>query len=122
MTTERNKILTSNRNTRNTSQGRTHVISGKSNNTTLQWTRTDVKVSKRTTNTYSTGGLFSTETVISSNGMYSFFSIFIMKQKLIRLNISKGRENHETCCAGYYVYTKSLKKVITSVIVAFLFS
>ncbi|XP_078316761.1 uncharacterized protein LOC111121933 [Crassostrea virginica] len=67
MTTELNKILTSNRNTRNTSQGRTHVISGKSNNTTLQWTRTDVKESKRTTNTYSTGGLFSTETVISSN-------------------------------------------------------
>nr|XP_022319140.1 uncharacterized protein LOC111121933 [Crassostrea virginica] len=67
MTTERNKILTSNRKSRNRSQERTHVISGKSNNTTQQWTRTDVKVSKRTTNTYSTGGLFSTETVISSN-------------------------------------------------------
>ncbi|XP_078318246.1 uncharacterized protein LOC111122312 [Crassostrea virginica] len=53
---------------RNTSQETTHIISGKSNNTLLQWTTsTNVKVSKRTTGNYSKGGLFTTETVISSN-------------------------------------------------------
>nr|XP_022313930.1 uncharacterized protein LOC111118657 isoform X2 [Crassostrea virginica]XP_022313932.1 uncharacterized protein LOC111118657 isoform X2 [Crassostrea virginica]XP_022313933.1 uncharacterized protein LOC111118657 isoform X2 [Crassostrea virginica] len=64
MTTERTS-LTSNHKSKNTSQGRTHIIS---NNTTLHWTTTtNVKVSYRTTNTYSTGGLFTSETVISTN-------------------------------------------------------
>ena len=73
MTTEHTGILTTNHKSRNTSQGRTHIIS---NNVALQWTtRTNAKVSKRTTGNYSTVGLFTTETVISSNGMYSFANI-----------------------------------------------
>ena len=89
MTTERTS-LTSNHKSKNTSQGRTHIIS---NNTTLHWTTTtNVKVSYRTTNTYSTGGLFTSETVISTNGMYSFFQWFMMNSNLsvkIFLNVEK---------------------------------
>lgn len=73
MTSERTGILTSYHKSRNTSQEWTQIIS---NNEALQWTtRTNAKVSKRTTGNFSTSGLFTTETVISSNGMYSFANI-----------------------------------------------
>ena len=73
MTTERTRILTSYHKSRNTSPGWTHIISN--NKTLQQTTRTNAKVSKRTTGNFSTSGLFTTETVISSNGMYSFANI-----------------------------------------------
>ena len=82
ITTACNIILTSFQKSRITSHGTTHIISRKSNNTMLQWTtRTNVNISQRTIKT-STGGLFTTETVISSNGMYSFFNIYD-EQKLM---------------------------------------
>lgn len=113
---KRNIILSSNEKSRNTSQETTHIISGKSNNTLLQWTTsTNVKVSKRTTGNYSTGGLFTTETVISSNSMYAFINIHdetvIDALYIICQNISQCRETKKLAMLVLWLQQILLKNV-----------